>query len=540
MVGSDSTALAAATKDEIVWLITEPWRGTWNGQTQRGRTRPLLLALTGILPEVGAWQPDGEWGWNLDLWAEPPSLVKEDPMTAVYRIREAAKWSDGTPISADDFQFQWYARSGRAEHCRDCSPPGTLGFEKMASVTGSDGGKTVTVTYKQGANDPVWFGRWDRMYPAHMATRAGIDWRTPDGMSRAMDYLAGHVPDWSGGPYQIESAVVDESVVLVPNPRWYGRREPGMRRISKRVVADEASWLAAAQQGTLHGGWPTAWTAEAWRTLDQTPGLRAEIGAAWDWEHVDVNLTTVPDRALRQAIFSAIDVRHARDAIWGDVAPPLRTNHVFPTHSKYHQDHLSNTGYGIGNVAAAQAILADRGYRGYEEGGVLTDPAGRPVHPLRFAYLASDPLRAKMVGLVARHLRRIGLTVQPHPSEDHLHTLRSRDFDLVVYGWRGTAFFYDAPYQLYHSSSDSNFGGLSNPRVDDLVERIKNQVRLDDSAALANELGPLLMDEAVVLPLWTRPELVFVAERYAGIEPNYWALTNALYNIGAWGQVRSH
>lgn len=531
-----------AAGGELNWLISQSWNGTWNALTAAGRTRHLFQVLTGILPEVGAWQPNGQWAWNLDLWAEAPVLVSRDPMTAVYRIRPEAAWSDGTPITVDDFQFQWRARSGRADHCADCSPPGTSGFDRMASVEGADHGRTVTVTYRQGANDPLWFGRWDRMYPAHVPARAGIDWRTPNGMREAMSYFAQHVPDWSGGPYQIDSATVDERVVMVPNPRWYGRTRPTLDRITKLALPDPEAWLPALQRGEINGGWPTFWSAEFRRQLDHLPHLRTTVGSAWHWEHLDVNLRSLPDLALRKAVFTAIDTAHARDAIWGNIAPPFRTNYIFPTGTRYHQDSLTGTGFGSGDSEAARSILAHAGYTGFEPGRFLAGPDRQPLRPLRLVFQTEAELRTRFAALTAGYLAQLGISVEPRalPRPEFESALAAGDFDLAVFAWGASPFFTGPAHQYFHSTSSSNYGGMDNPQVDHLAEQIRNQVCIDDSAILINQLIPLVVAEAMVLPLWTYPELVFVSNRYVNIEPNFYALNNPLYNLAAWGLAPDH
>ncbi|NIW74638.1 MAG: hypothetical protein GWN08_05130, partial [Gemmatimonadetes bacterium] len=48
------------------------------------------------------------------------------------------------------------------------------------------------------------------------------------------------------------------------------------------------------------------------------------------WEHVDMNMDSLDDVALRQAIFMTIDTGDAHERIWGPLAdlgfdlPPLR------------------------------------------------------------------------------------------------------------------------------------------------------------------------------------------------------------------------
>ena len=43
-------------------------------------------------------------------------LTKTSPQTVVYKINPKAKWSDGVPISAADFIYNWQAQSGSSKY----------------------------------------------------------------------------------------------------------------------------------------------------------------------------------------------------------------------------------------------------------------------------------------------------------------------------------------------------------------------------------------------------------------------------------------
>ena len=43
---------------------------------------------------------------------ESASVTSSSPQTVVYKLNPKAVWSDGTPITADDFIYNWQAQSG--------------------------------------------------------------------------------------------------------------------------------------------------------------------------------------------------------------------------------------------------------------------------------------------------------------------------------------------------------------------------------------------------------------------------------------------
>jgi peptide/nickel transport system substrate-binding protein len=97
-------------------------------------TMPVAFHLT----------PDFKVVMNEDL-LESATQTSENPQTVVYKIKPAAVWSDGTPVSADDFIYLWKNLNGTI---RDNDVASTTGYDQVKSVTGSDNGKTVTVVFK--------------------------------------------------------------------------------------------------------------------------------------------------------------------------------------------------------------------------------------------------------------------------------------------------------------------------------------------------------------------------------------------------------
>jgi peptide/nickel transport system substrate-binding protein len=519
---------------EIVWMINQGHDAVYNHHRPEGGSVYLFQMLEGIMPSTGQFLPDGEWEWNLDLFEEEPEIVNEDPQTMVYRIRDEAQWNDGTPIDVDDFRWIWYHNSGNEDHCVGCNPRATSGWDEVASIEGEDDGKTVTITLNDGIADPEWFARYELTYPAHAS---GEDIETPEGMGASSEYFLNTVPDWTAGPYLVESWTADESVVMVPNDNWYGSEQPTLDTLSKVIISDQGSWLPAMQNREIDGASPASFFVDLIGELDALPGVYHGTGSAGAvWDHVDINMDSITDVALRQAIFTAIDTEDAISRIFGGIVdPPQRLNHIFDQGSPYFEDKLTDTGYGTGDVDAALAILEDAGYT--LDGDTLMDPDGNAVPPLRFAWLDGNENRATFVELSQSYLADIGIEIEPQATPgDQLGTvLEGQDFDLVIFGWSGSPLFTSSPHQFYNSESGSNFGKLTNDELDTLTEEVRNQIDIADSAVLANQAVEIVMDEAYSLPLWDTLNLMFVSDEFANIRDNHNSSLRSLYNLEAWG-----
>ena len=188
----------------ITWLINQGHDGVFNIHRPEGGSVYLFQMMAGLFPRSGYFAPDGTWAWDFDFLAEEPTNELVDGrQTMVFKIRPEAVWSDGTPITVDDFLWDWYHNSGDETQCIGCNPRATQGYEDIESIVGSDEGRTVTITLKEGVVSPEWFARYGTItYPAHVS---GEDWTTPEGMGASSEYFLNTVPDWSAGPYLVES-----------------------------------------------------------------------------------------------------------------------------------------------------------------------------------------------------------------------------------------------------------------------------------------------------------------------------------------------
>ena len=71
---------------------------------------------------------------------ESASVTSTNPQTVVYKINPKAVWSDGTPITADDFIYNWQAQSGNPAYTDVGGQPyddaSTAGYNQVQSVGG--------------------------------------------------------------------------------------------------------------------------------------------------------------------------------------------------------------------------------------------------------------------------------------------------------------------------------------------------------------------------------------------------------------------
>ena len=122
-------------------------------------------------------------------------LVSTKPETIVYTLNPKAVWSDGVAITAADFKYAWEKQRGDPDGLRPPDVASIAGYRDIASVTGSNGGHTVTVKFKTTFAD--WQMLFANLVPAHVMEKTG--WNPScTTVNPAIDLSGGPVQDRVG------------------------------------------------------------------------------------------------------------------------------------------------------------------------------------------------------------------------------------------------------------------------------------------------------------------------------------------------------
>ena len=233
-----------------------------NPHTTAGNTPATQLVLNAVLPSayvVGA-QGLAEGNANLIQQAE---VVSTSPQKIIYTLNPKSVWSDGVPITAQDFIYAWTEQ--RSDPTSDpTTVASTAGYRDIKSVKGSNQGKTVTVVFKTPFAD--WRMLFDNLLPAHIMDKTG--WNPAcTTVNPAIDL--------SGGPFRI-AKVSPQRIVLRANPKWWGTK-PNSARITVDIAstsAQLAQWVRADQ---VQVALPTELTPAFLDQMTSLPDIQSQV-----------------------------------------------------------------------------------------------------------------------------------------------------------------------------------------------------------------------------------------------------------------------
>jgi ABC-type transport system substrate-binding protein len=243
----------------------------------KSRTAAGAAILGQVLPQLFRVDPAGRAvGWLVDDGSVRPAA---DGSSATFSLRRDARWSDGTPITADDLRFSLDTVRGEAW------PGPRAGYDRLTAVEGAG----PSVTFRFDGPVPGWrrlFSGPDFVLPAHRL--AGRDLRA--------EWKAG--PDLAGGPFRLGPVTPGLSVVLERNDSWWGTKAK-VPAIEVLVVPDVRTMEQLLARRELDVAWPpvTANRIGRFKALEGVDVAVAEPGGAL--ESLVANTATVPlDRRL--------------------------------------------------------------------------------------------------------------------------------------------------------------------------------------------------------------------------------------------------
>ncbi len=494
----------------------------WNLNAGGSNTADTGEVLAGVLPEPFIVNPDLSIRLNSDLLLSAVQ-TGTNPQTIVYKINPAAVWDDGTPISADDFSYSWRTQNGR--DCPGCKAASTAGYEQVKSVSGADGGRTVTVVYDVPFAD--WQAVFAHLYPAQVGKQHGD-------LAASFAWFNENVPTWSGGPFTIAEYQKDQSVTLVPNPRWYGRLKPNLEKVVFRILVDQNEQIAALSRNDVQVVYTQQPSVDLVHAVKGLPKVAYGLGRGLMWEHLDLNLRNrfLAEVKLRRAIFTAVNRQAIIDSTVGQIArglTPVNSHNFLPGQPGYY-DVITPTGQGAGDVTRAKKILTDAGY--VLDGSTLRTPSGEAV-TLRIGYSDGNTARRTISEVFARQLAAIGVRVDIS-AVDLAATLAGGDYDVVVFASSGQPFPRASAMQAWLSTGGTNYGHWTNANSDVLLKEAASQTDPAKAVDALNEADVVLANDAYVLPLFQKPTLLALDPQYANVRFNC-SLAGPAYNIAEWG-----
>jgi peptide/nickel transport system substrate-binding protein len=398
------------------------------------------------------------WAFNNGRQEEEPGLCSaysrsEDGLTYTFTLREGIRWSDGHPITTDDFEFSYgvlmdpvIPNSDRDIFNEGTDEHGMPLFPKFTKIDSRNFQFTlhrpdVLFQYTAGSVSVMPRHRWEAAYKeGRFLSVMGVD--TP------LDLLV------VSGPFIVTNYEPGKRVVMARNPYYWkvdqaGNRLPYLDELEFLIVPDQSAALQRFEAGETHLHEVRAGDYERLKRQESTSDFRlVDLGPSFNTNFLMLNLDDrkradgtpfVEAKKLnwfrrknfRKAISHAIDRQSIVRNVMGGRGQPLWA-YTSPANRKWHSDKTKKYPY---DLEKAAQLLSAEGFKKID--GKLYDLKQRHVEFSMMTNAESDT-RIKMLNYIKQDLLRLGISahIRPTPFNQVVSALReSRAFDVILLGW---------------------------------------------------------------------------------------------------------
>jgi peptide/nickel transport system substrate-binding protein len=469
---------------------------------------------------------------------ESASVTSSSPQTVVYKINPKAVWSDGTPITADDFIYNWQAQSGNPAYTDTGNQPyddaSTAGYSQIQSVVGSapsggaacaagttgnrtaglcPNGRTVTVTFKPSFAD--WRSLFANIVPAHVARTVG--WNTG---------FSGPAQVVSGSWFQIQSFSDNQSLVLVRNPRYWGTPAK-LDKLVFQFFSDDKQLVPALQNKEIDIFNPSTVNLSIVQTANQVPNTTKATLPGLQFEHIDFNQAD-PDLAkvqVREAIAHGVNRRSIIARTVGQIdksITPLGSRMLVPTQKGY-----EGTSYAY-NPSQSVNLLKEAGFKKASDGYFQPTAGAQKGKDLTFTLtsIAGNSIRSQTEVLFQAQMKAIGIKVniQNEDADNFGTNVPNGDYQIAEFSWYITPFV-SGNQGIYCSYTDAtncatNWTHSSNAHVDALMASSSSASSQAQETEDYNKADAILWQNMVTLPLYQTPQFFAWSNNLKGVLPN--------------------
>ena len=426
--------------------------------------------------------------------------VSEDGLTYTFHLRDGLKWSDGTPLTAEDFVYSWK----RLADPNTAAPYGedmlgyVKGYEEAAAgnldalAVSAPDDKTFVVELEVPC---VYFSKLithASMVPVQKATieANGDQWTL-----KPETYV-------SNGPLKMVEWVPGSHITFAKNENYWNASKVTLNTLKFVLMEDANAAYSAYQSGEV----------SMIKTLptEEIPSLRNtedfQIGSTMGTYYISFQTQKEPfnNPDVRKALSLAIDRDYVANTVMQGIYAPAK-NFVGPgisdaeNGSSFEDVTRKNNGADFFNVddhdadiTKAKELLAKAGY---------PDGQGFPT----IEYMTNDQLFHKPLAeyLQSCWKEALGITMDIKIVEwsTFTPTRRAGDFQIARNGW---LLDYDDPsnmLNLLKSTSGNNDGKYNNPEVDKKLDEANSTPDVAKHYALLHDAENMILEDSAIAPV---------------------------------------
>jgi oligopeptide transport system substrate-binding protein len=425
------------------------------------------------------------------------SWKQTDPVTWVFKLRQNAKWSNGDPVTTQDFVFgirrfldpktaSTYATTfgvflaNGKEVAEGKKPPAEIGVKALDKFT-LEVKTAFPVTFLPGLMSN------NNLGPVHQPSleKFGKDWTKPGNLV-------------SNGAFVLKQWQVNSKIVLEKNPQYWDAKNVQLTQVSYLPVEDDNADVKLYESGEnewvnqLPPGTYEKYRQQFPKEIRNSPiiGLR--------YYSYQTQSPAFKDVRVRKALSMVID----RDIL----AQRITADGQAPAYG------LMVKGLQGADVTAYDWAAWPMAKRVAEAKALLAQAGVKPGTKFTFSYNTSEYHKKMAIFAASEWKTKLGLNVELEAMEFKVLLKKRHDgsFEMARNGW--LADYNDATsfLALVRCDSDQNNNFNCNRKAEDLIKQGTDQTDQAKRKALLTQASAMIMEDYPIIPLlqYSLPRLV--------------------------------
>lgn len=499
---ASSAAAAPAEKQEMTFVLNNIPDGLDPGVTNNSFAQYVLInCFEGLVTydETGSLVGGSAESWD----------ISDDGLVYTFHLRDGLKWSDGTPLTAQDFVYSIQRVLTPATAAQYVSM--VTGYVKNAqefydgTATAEDLGvkaiddQTLEITLIQPTS---YFIDVLSMWVYDPVQQATVEANGDSWTSSPESYVC-------NGPFKVTGMSLNENVILEKNENYWDAENVTLEKLTFRYILDNSTALTAYESGEVDGIISVP-SSDYARLKAEKAGL--QVYPSYGTVYYNINCEAEPynDPLVRKALCLAVDRQALIDNVVQVDAQPAYS-FLAPGYSVDGKDITEGrSDYGLSataDVEAAQAALAEAGY-----------PNGEGFPTLKLSYYQDDTVK-KIVEAMAEMLKsnlNINVEVSSNDWAIFYEDVQQGNYEVAAMGWSADYLNPMSFLPLFKTGDSSNNSFYSNPEYDALVEQVMSEGDAAAAAELTMQAADLASNDYCCLPLYYKANSFLMHDNITG------------------------
>ena len=443
-----------------------------------------------------------------------PGLAKsweksEDGLKWTFHLRDNIKWSNGDPITAQDFKNGWLRAlkpETASEYAYMLYPiKNAEKYNKKEGTAEEVGIKVIddkTLEVELGAPVPY----FDSLVA--FKTYMPLNQKFFDETKEA--YFTESDKTISSGPYTMENWTHGSEMTFKKNPNYWDAANVKIETIVYKIIPDNNSALNAFNNKEVD---VTSITAEQAKGFKDDPRLVSNNdGSVW-YLLFNFNNKTLANVKIRKALLMAIDREGLVNNIlngYGTAAKTLvpKGIGIKGLNDKDFTEEVPTSILGY-NPQEAKKLL--------EEGLKETGATKFPDMSMLINESGNNKVIAEYIQEQLRKNLGIELNLEIMTAQERFSRMKQKNFDLVLAGWSGDYPDAITYLDLFESTGGTNYGSYKNPQYDALVKTVRGTADQNVRIPALVKIEGIIAEDVPVGVLFHRQKQYLVSERVQGL-----------------------